>query len=233
MKFSLDQFRQSLRQDRHNTHAPDGIEDFSEIVQPLMRITRDGRALHSNDEFGFADFMSNLLDEFLGESPDEESRDRCIAGMSVFVSIILQQIAIIAPDWRPEEMLLDCTGQSDIRRIIDLLRTVPVSREGSQLVPDFAQLPFFHNAIPLDDFALEGFIKRRIAPAFMNDDGSRFTQDDQNELTKSFSSSEWVNITDLGELETDALDGFDEYYDEFFGNENKYLPNTGDDSDDD
>lgn len=233
MNFDIRHLLRSLRSDCKSdagTQAPDELIDYSAIVTPLSRITRDGRAIHSNEEFGYAKFFQQLLHEFLGDNPGIEERDNCIAGLSILLCIYMRQTHALNPDWRPEEVFLDIASQDDIRTLESELRNVPAIFVDGEKVPDFAQLPMFHRPIPLTDAALSGFINRRIAPHFPIEvephefEGVEFVDDIEPTIRK-------VNRNEIGPLESDPLNDFDEYYREFFDNEDRYVDNSGEDED--
>lgn len=229
MNFDINDFVRSLRDDRHDDvtpSIPDQLLDYSDVIAPLSVITRHGRALHSDNEYSFAEFISTLLHEYLGEDHDSENLQRCIAGLSILLVTVMRSIATIAPDWRAEELLLDCASQSAIRECMDILRATPATQTSERLTPNFSQLPLFQRPIPMTQEALQGFITRRIAPYFsmLDDDDLGIDQEDDTQTTSK--GTRKVNLNDLEPLEADPLNDFNEFYREFFKNEDEYLPDT-------
>lgn len=233
MNFDIRHFLRSLRHNRganDKPQAPNALMDCSAVVKPLSCITRNGRALHSDEEYGYAGFIGDLAHEYLGDDPTEADKDACIAGLMIFNVMVMRKTAEIAPDWRPEEFLIDIASQDAIRELGSEMANIPAQSVDGELVPDFAQLPMFHRPIPVSDAVLRGFISRRIAPFFPLQ--SEFPDLGDVEIVNNESSVRKVNLNDLGPLETDPLDDFDEFYSEFFDNEDGYLDDLDRDDED-
>lgn len=231
MKFNILHFIKSLRTDRcsdKTNNIPDALADYSEIVRPLSRITRDGRALRSEETYSSATFIGDLLHEFLGDDPEPAAKDCCIAGLSILLVMTLKHIPVSAPDWLPEETFLDIASQDAIRELVRELQNIPAQFHDGEMIPNFAQLPLFHDRIPLTNEAVKGFIQRRIAPTFIPEQPS-LDVDEVEILDDDESSTRKVNLNEVGPLETDPLDDFDEFFAEFFVNEHKYLDENDDD----
>lgn len=225
--FHLKQFIASLRsapkvESIANPAIPDGVMDCSAIVKNLRHFTKDGRAMDSSQEFSFNELVGSFLFSMLGDSPTEEAKEDAIVTQSLVLLMLLRKMKKIKPDFLVEEFLMDAFNQDHVRRLERIFAAMPFQfDEDGQPCPMWGHDPLFTEPIPRTQESDEGFINRRIAPYM---DFSCVEAVDSAEASPKIS----IKPEDLqGELIADPMNGYEEYYDLFFQNQ------ENEDSDDD
>ena len=201
----------SLLNDLHDdTHPviPDATIDLSRIVDTLRTLSKDGRAVWSDEEYSIGRMLGRLLDAYIPDEPTEENLVDAILGMSILIGRILRTVPALLPGISIEEFLIDPADQDDLIALGRIMTATPVITEpGGHMRPNIAQLPVFHAPIPLTEEAINGFIERRIAPYDV----------DLPEGTPLLTAVEIVDIP--GPMEdwiSDPLNGFDEFFDAYW-----------------
>lgn len=207
------------RSTMENPLIADGVANHAAVIRPLRSITRSGRALNSDDEFALNKVLGHLLSEYFQNGDTDEAVHNAVAGLTVMISLILRSAVEIKPDLLVEEILMNAVNQDAIRDLEQEFSAVPVFHDsaGSTEV-GFGLHKLFCAAIPLTDHAADGFIDRNIAKYLKaakdeNDATSyEFVEDETPVASRHF------HLESLeGELIADAMNGFDEFYERYFG----------------
>ena len=208
-----------------NPAIPDGVIDCSAIIKNLRHFTKDGRAMDSSQEFSFNELVAGFLFSILGDSPTEEDKDVAIGTQAFVLVMLLRKMKEIKPDFLIEEILMDTFDQDHVRRLERIFAAMPFQfDEDGQPCPMWGHDPLFTEPIPRTQESDEGFINRRIAPYM---DFSCVEAVDSAEASPKIS----IKPEDLqGELIADPMNGFEEYDDLFYKNQEN---DENEDSDDD
>jgi hypothetical protein len=208
-----------------NPAIPDGVMDCSAIVKNLRHFTKDGRAMDSSQEFSFNELVAGFLFSILGDSPTEEDKDVAIGTQAFVLVMLLRKMKEIKPDFLVEEFLMDTFDQDHVRRLERIFAAMPFQfDEDGQPCPMWGHDPLFTEPIPRTQESDEGFINRRIAPYM---DFSCVEAVDSAEASPKIS----IKPEDLqSELIADPMNGFEEYDDLFYKNQEN---DENEDSDDD
>ena len=234
MKISLNQFIRSLRSDRstfENPVIPEGTCDLSHIADPLSGITRYGRPLHSDTEYSLAEFIGNFLAELAPEEATKEQLESAIMTVVLLLIHTFDAAVTLHGDTSAEELLMLAVGRDKFKDIKELLGSTPlvVDTDGS-LRPNIAALPVFARARRKTKRMLDGFVRRHLVPTlpdlFTDEDQDLDTSDTPRFHTEK--SIVVVDPADMGDLEVDELDGWDDEYDHFMANQFKAYENGAD-----
>lgn len=227
MRIDLATFISSLLDDRFSIEEPripDGLCDLSCLVDPLVPITRRGRALSSNEEYAHATFIGELLARlFPREATREQLEDGIIALIFVF-QLTVDTAVELHGDTTTEELLMMALNQDSIRDLKRILGATPYTEhQDNELRPNIASLPMFANARPVTDAMISGFIRRHLAPhlpaMFAADDAPEPTTDGTDRPNKNIRFSELEDVPNLDDLEADSLEGWDEIHEHFMDNQ--------------
>lgn len=238
MSLTFAQLMRSLRNDRpdpESPSAPDGLSDISSILAPLIKLGANGRALHSNKEYSMAGFIVDLVDHITGtdiETLTPDDLDRTATTLIFVLTLVFRAVEDMHPDTTVEEVVMVAMSQDKMRDLATILTATPFRYAQHDCIdPDVAHLPMFSRATPITDERLAGFVKRHIAPIMQRlTDGPRKANPGDNpdvdevDEPRAGGTPE-VDLSDLSEDEmtADPLNGFDEFDDEFFDNEDLYL----------
>jgi hypothetical protein len=197
------------RYDDSNPTFPDGLADLSQVVNGLRTLSKNGRAMQSDESYSIGNMLGHLLKAYIPEDPNIDDLTTTILGLTILIARILRAIPELVPDLSIEEFLIEPTDQQSLIDLGHTMKTIPfvIAPDGNQR-PNLSQLPIFHSPISITQQALGGFAKRRIEP-FQN---SEFPA---NEAIFSFleieetaqESEDWIE---------DPLNGFDEFFDAYF-----------------
>ena len=120
MRIDLATFISSLLDDRFSIEVPqipDGLCDLSCLVDPLVPITRRGRALSSNQEYAHATFIGELLKRLF---PQDTTRDQLEDGIIALIFLFLMtvdQAVELHGDTTTEELLMMALDQDRLRAL--------------------------------------------------------------------------------------------------------------------
>lgn len=201
-------FFYSLRNDRPTADSPiipDGIMDCSSCIRPLRSITRNGRALKSDDLFSMAGYIGANFSE-----------TTCAIAQTVYTTMLIAAFQNAPKNAILEEILMRTFSQESIRRLEETWSATPyVLDESGKPRPVFALHSIFSKATPISDENKTAFIARHLLftlPYLVKE-----TSDSDEEISQQADKNIRVNIGefDTCEMTTDPLDGFDEMHDYF------------------
>jgi hypothetical protein len=155
----------SLLNDRYDDDAPlipDGTLDLSSVITKLSSLSHNGRAVWSDENYSLGQMLGRLLAAFTPENPTTEDHVEAILGLSILLARCLRTIPTLLPSMSIEEFLLAPADQDDLHALGRILACTPVVTVNGHQRINLAQLPVFHNPIPLTQDMIEGFLDRRI-----------------------------------------------------------------------
>ena len=215
----------SLLNDRFDIDAPripDGVCDVSAIIAPLKEVTRNGRALRSNEPYHAAEMVERIVKAYTGDEPTLESLTNALFGMSIFAVLVMRAACAIHPDMTPEEIIMDAADTV----LIDQLAAEASALEcfvgpDGEMIPNIASLSIFAESTPISMAAIHGFIRRRLTPhlPYYFADGADDENSDvapQQPLTgEGTRTYEFVDDETMKNSTADPLEGFDEMLERF------------------
>ena len=203
---------ESLLNDRHDDtqpNIPDALTDHSHIISGLRTLSKNGRALHSDESYSIGTMLGQLLQAYIPSDATDNDYQAAIFGLTLFIARLMRAVPEIVTDLSLEEFLIEPTDQESLIALGQTLSVIPlITTSEGQLRPNFAQLPIFHEPLTITQASLDGFGARRIAPYEnielpMNAHILSFVE--QEDLPPA--PEEWI---------TDPLEGFDEFFDAYF-----------------
>jgi hypothetical protein len=226
MHLDLATFISSLLDNRFSVEdprIPDGLCDLSSLVDPLVPVTRKGRALSSHEDYSHATFVGQLLARLFPREATKEQLECGIIALVFLFQLTVDTAVELHGDTTTEELLMMALNQDSIRQLKRILGATPctASQDGAHQ-PNLASLPMFADARPVTDSIINGFIKRHLAPhlpTFFADDEDTEPSEDQLPHPGTVTRlSEMEDAPELEDLEADALDGWDEIHEHFMDN---------------
>ena len=225
MEFSLNDIIKSLLNDRSSLAdpiTPDGVEDFSFIVDALLPITKEGRALRSDAEYGVAQFYGQFLSALLPTNPMNQDYEKAIMSLILLLENVITTVCDRYGDTSYEEILIDAANQDSLRAQSKELSAVPIRINADESVsPLFGLLHLFADARPITDKMRDGYVIRRWLPFVTPSEGEQ-TGEQTVEATPDADPPRKVNLSELGDLVADANNGFDDYDAFYFDNQDRY-----------
>lgn len=225
MEFSLNDIIKSLLNDRSSLAdpiVPDGVADLSFIADALLSITKHGRALQSDAEYGVAHFYGELLSGLVPPNPTRQDLEKAIVSFLVLLDNVITTVCDRYGDTSYEEILIDAANQDSLRAQSKELSAVPIriNPDGS-VVPLFALVPLFAAVRPITVTMRDGYVQRRWLPYVT------LSEEEQEDKPATQSPPEAkpprkVNLSGLGDLVADANNGFDDYDAFYFDNQDRY-----------
>lgn len=198
--------------------VPDGLIDLSGFASPLATITASGRPMRSSDPGEIARLLADFARSYLSDEANDDDVYRHVLGLYALLTLVLREIPVIRPDLSLEEFLADVLTQERVADVERTLRGMPyrLGPDGQQVV-DISTLPLFFEGIPLTEEAKRGFRERKVEPHRPKEQWE--PGDDEKSGTEQISTTETgltFEIISASEVvgTADALDGFDEFYDE-------------------
>ena len=214
-------FFYSMKNDRPTADSPmipDGIMDCSSCIRPLRSITRNGRALKSDELFSIAGYI--------GENFSETT---CAIAQTVYTTMLIAAFQNAPKNALLEEILMRTFSQESVRHLEEVWSATPyVMDETGKYRPIFTMHNIFSKATVISDENKKAFTARHLlfTLPYLVRETSDFDEDNTQQTNKNIR----VNIGDFdpSELTVDPLDGFDEMH-HYFHNEvlQRYL--DGDD----
>ena len=203
--------------------APDGIIDASSIIDHLKYLTQEGRAVKSDEQsallkmFGewFAhDFGNGTVDDLIS----------CIRSLVMLYILQSREIQKLKPDVCPEEILMEVCNQDVIKKLAkDMEVTAYRVDESGEISIDYFGHEVFHAPFVIDDLVKHSFIRRHITQSFYTDDAEpefsfEIVEVEENETPNKVERppNQKVNLNDFKNLIADGLNGFDEFYEQFW-----------------
>lgn len=225
--YDITRFISSLENDSRegaDLRIPDGVIDLSDLSQPLVEVTREGRALDSSVPNAVGGFIARILRSSLPENPSIEDMGRTLISLTMLLSTILQRLPIASPDRSPEDYLIDLCDPWHLTAMREDLRVTPVVVEPDGTVrPNYAQMPVFNRAIPTTEEMFKRFADRHIVP-HLEDERDGDESDEEPRLTRI----ELVDLKGTEDLTSDPFNGFDNYFDHYFDRENREASDDDD-----
>ena len=203
---------ESLLNDRHDDTQPtipDALTDLSHVIGGLRTLSKNGRALHSDESYSIGTMLGQLLQAYIPTDPTDNDYKAAILGLTLFIARLMRAVPEIVTDLSLEEFLIEPTDQDSLIALGQTLSAIPlITTPEGQLRPNFAQLPIFHEPLTITQASLDGFGARRIAPYEnielpMNAHILSFVE--QEDVPQA--PEEWI---------MDPLEGFDEFFDAYF-----------------
>ena len=203
--------------------APDGIIDASSMIDHLKYLTKDGRPVKSDEQsallkmFGewFAhDFGNGTVDDLIS----------CIRSLVMLYILQSREIQKLKPDVCPEEILMEVCNQDVIKKLAkDMEVTAYRLDESGEISIDYFGHEVFHAPFVIDDLVKHSFIRRHITRSFYTDDAEpefsfEIVEVEENETPNKVERppNQKVNLNDFKNLIADGLNGFDEFYEQFW-----------------
>lgn len=203
--------------------APDGIIDASSIIDHLKYLTQEGRAVKSDEQsallkmFGewFAhDFGNGTVDDLIS----------CIRSLVMLYILQSREIQKLKPDVCPEEILMEVCSQDVLKKLAkDMEVTAYRLDESGEISIDYFGHEVFHAPFVIDDLVKHSFIRRHITRSFYTDDAEpefsfEIVEVEENETPNKVERppNQKVNLNDFKNLIADGLNGFDEFYEQFW-----------------
>ena len=203
--------------------APDGIIDASSIIDHLKYLTQEGRAVKSDEQsallkmFGewFAhDFGNGTVDDLIS----------CIRSLVMLYILQSREIQKLKPDVCPEEILMEVCNQDVLEKLAkDMKVTAYRLDESGEISIDYFGHEVFHAPFVIDDLVKHSFIRRHITRSFYTDDAEpefsfEIVEVEENETPNKVERppNQKVNLNDFKNLIADGLNGFDEFYEQFW-----------------
>jgi hypothetical protein len=225
MQFSLNDFIKSLLNDRSSLAdpiIPDGVVDLSFIIDPLLTITKEGRALRSDVEYGVTNFYGQFLSGLLPANPTKQDYEKAIMSLVLLLDNVITTVCDRYGDTSHEEILIDAANQDTLRAQSKELSAVPIRiNPDESATPLFGLLHIFAAARRITDKMRDGFVARRWLPFVTSSEGEQI--DDQIvEAAPDAEPPRIVNLSELGDLVADANNGFEDYDEFYFDNQDRY-----------
>ena len=203
--------------------APDGIIDASSMIDHLKYLTQEGRAVKSDEQsallkmFGewFAhDFGNGTVDDLIS----------CIRSLVMLYILQSREIQKLKPDVCPEEILMEVCCQDVLKKLAkDMEVTAYRLDESGEISIDYFGHEVFHAPFVIDDLVKHSFIRRHITRSFYTDDAEpefsfEIVEVEENETPNKVERppTQKVNLNDFKNLIADGLNGFDEFYEQFW-----------------
>ena len=203
--------------------APDGIIDASSMINHLKYLTKDGRPVKSDEQsallkmFGewFAhDFGNGTVDDLIS----------CIRSLVMLYILQSREIQKLKPDVCPEEILMEVCCQDVLKKLAkDMEVTAYRLDESGEISIDYFGHEVFHAPFVIDDLVKHSFIRRHITRSFYTDDAEpefsfEIVEVEENETPNKVERppNQKVNLNDFKNLIADGLNGFDEFYEQFW-----------------
>jgi len=201
-------FFYSMKNDRStsdNPIIPDGIMDCSSCIRPLRSVTKNGRALKSDEMYSIAGFV--------GENFSETS---CPVSHAVYATMLVAAFQNAPKNAILEEILMRTFSQESIRRLEETWCATPyVLDESGKPRPVFALHQIFSKSTLISDESKKAFTARHYLPTLPYLVMETSDCDDEN--AQETGKNVRVNIAefDSSEMTADPLNGFDEMHDYF------------------
>jgi hypothetical protein len=203
---------------------PDGVMDLSNLVKRLLPLTHDGRALRSDVDYGIADFVAKLLDKV---ATDKDGHARPEEGALSLVLVLLLLGKVVCDrygDTSLEELFIDALNQDCLRALAGEFSAVPMKldHEGRP-IPILSMLDIFFTARPITNEMRDGYVQRRKLP-YLTDEPFESTQSQEHdfEILDLTRPSGKCDLSDFDNLIADSCNGFDDYEDFYFDNQDRY-----------
>ena len=203
--------------------APDGIIDASSIIDHLKYLTQEGRAVKSDEPGALMEMLGNWQQNRFGGGTVEDLQS-CVVAQNMLQILVLRQVQKLKPDVCPEEILMEVCNQDVLEKLAkDMEVTAYRLDESGEILIDYFGHEVFHAPFVIDDLVKHSFIRRKVTPSFyIEDTEPEFIFEvlgdvdiaDQRDTDRP--ASRKVNLSDFEKLTADPMNGFDEFYEQFW-----------------
>ena len=203
--------------------VPDGIIDASSMIDHLKYLTKDGRPLKSDEQSAFTTWLGNWQQNQFGGGTAADLRN-CIVAQNMLIILIFREIQKLKPDVCPEEILMEVCNQDVLTKLAkDMEVTAYRLDESGDIAIDYFGHEVFHAPFVIDDLVKHSFIRRKITPSFYIEDTEpefsfEVVEAEENETQNKVErpASRKVNLNDFKNLTADPMNGFEEFYEQFW-----------------
>ena len=203
--------------------APDGIIDASSIIDHLKYLTQEGRAVKSDEPGALMEMLGNWQQNRFGGGTVEDLQS-CVVAQNMLQILVLRQVQKLKPDVCPEEILMEVCNQDVLKELAkDMEVTAYRLDENREISIDYFGHEVFHAPFVIDDLVKHSFIRRHITRSFYTDDAEpefsfEIVEVEENETPNKVERppNQKVNLNDFKNLIADGLNGFDEFYEQFW-----------------
>ena len=220
--------------------SPDGIIDISSIIDHLKYLTQEGRAVKSDEQSALLKMFGEWFAHDFGNGTVDDLIN-CIRSLVMLYILQSREIQKLKPDVCPEEILMEVCSQDVLKKLAkDMEVTAYRLDESGEISIDYFGHEVFHAPFVIDDLVKHSFIRRHITRSFYTDDAEpefsfEIVEVEENETPNKVERppNQKVNLNDFKNLIADGLNGFDEFYEQFWqgdfplielGIEFDYLP---------
>lgn len=229
MTNELFSFIRSLQNDRfivEKPGIPDGVFDMSEILKGLKEISRHGRFLNSDVDYDHGRAIADLLSCLCTETPDGKRLEHVIMCLSIVLICVLDAAVEVNQNTCAEELLMMAIGPDALTDLMSEFKNVPyMFNDEGALQVNFAALTLFSRVRPITQRKLRAFTERHYLETLP------FLFEEESEMQKSSERDDKTRATrpyvptseEIQDMTMDRLEGFDEFYDYFWGHHYKWY----------
>ena len=203
--------------------SPDGIIDISSIIDHLKYLTQEGRAVKSDEQSALLKMFGEWFAHDFGNGTVDDLIN-CIRSLVMLYILQSREIQKLKPDVCPEEILMEVCSQDVLKKLAkDMEVTAYRLDESGEISIDYFGHEVFHAPFVIDDLVKHSFIRRHITRSFYTDDAEpefsfEIVEVEENETPNKVERppNQKVNLNDFKNLIADGLNGFDEFYEQFW-----------------
>lgn len=203
--------------------APDGIIDASSMINHLKYLTKDGRPVKSDEQSALLKMFGEWFAHDFGNGTVNDLIN-CIRSLVMLYILQSREIQKLKPDVCPEEILMEVCNQDVLKKLAkDMEVTAYRLDESGEISIDYFGHEVFHAPFVIDDLVKHSFIRRHITRSFYTDDADpefsfEIVEVEENETPNKVERppNQKVNLNDFKNLVADGLNGFDEFYEQFW-----------------
>ena len=203
--------------------APDGIIDASSMIDHLKYLTKDGRPFKSDEQSAFTTWLGNWQQNQFGGGTAADLRN-CIVAQNMLLVLTFREIQKLKPDVCPEEILMEVCNQDVLTKLAkDMEAAAYRLDESGDIAIDYFGHEVFHAPFVIDDLVQHNFIRRKITSSYYEEDTEpefifEVLDDIESAVQKDTDrpASRKVNLNDFQKLTADPMNGFEEFYEQFW-----------------
>jgi hypothetical protein len=203
--------------------APDGIIDVSSMIDHLKYLTKDGRPFKSDEQSAFTTMLGNWQQSQFGGGTVDDFRN-CIVAQNMLLILCFREIQKLKPDVCPEEILMEVCNQDVLAKLAkDMEVTAYRLDETGDIAIDYFGHKVFHAPFVINDLVKHSFIRRKVTPSFYIEDTEpefivEVLDDANNEVQNDTMrpACRKVNLNDYDNLVADPMNGYEEFYEQFW-----------------
>ena len=203
--------------------SPDGIIDISSIIDHLKYLTQEGRAVKSDEPGALMEMLGNWQQNRFGGGTVEDLQS-CVVAQNMLQILVLRQVQKLKPDVCPEEILMEVCNQDVLAKLAKDMEVAAYRMdECGDIAIDYFGHEVFHAPFVIDDLVKHSFIRRKITPShYIEDTEPEFIFEVLDDVDNAGlrdtdrPASRKVNLNDFENLTADPMNGFEEFYEEFW-----------------